>query len=91
MTAAPNQKSLSKARFRLRLDRGDLLLEELDRALGYIERYRTGIKEFSTPLAASHPELRALLAETLKKCKLQWLDQDELSIVLSPPWGSGWL
>ncbi len=77
--------------YRLRWDDKNLILEEWDEGLGYVEKAksRSGV---SNPVSAGHPELKALLKETLKRIKDNWLDPKKpISIMLAPPWGSGWL
>ena len=44
------------------------------------------------PLAAVHPELEALLDQTIKQFKRSWLNGSEsVDLAVSPPWGSAWL
>ncbi len=77
--------------YRLRWDDQNLILEEWDEGLGYVERAksRSGV---SNPVSTGHPELQALLKESLKRIKDNWLEAGKpVCIMLAPPWGSGWL
>ncbi|MBD3167598.1 hypothetical protein GF324_13440 [bacterium] len=78
--------------FRLRWDLDELVLEEYLPDGRYVKRADPGVGIPPTPLAASHPELSALLGETMKKIRRGWLGSNHtLNIALTPPWGYAWL
>ncbi|MCB2200677.1 hypothetical protein KQI63_14825 [bacterium] len=68
-----------------------MLEERLDEG-AYSVRESSGLTVPPAPLAAVHPELEAVIDQSLKQFRRSWLsDESSLDITLSPPWGSAWL
>lgn len=81
------------SRFRLRWDSQGLVLEERRSETGaYEQRADSGLDVPPTPFAVTHPELQALLEETVRGFHDDHLGESgTLDIALSPPWGNAWL
>lgn len=68
-----------------------MLEERLDEG-AYSLRESSGLTVPPAPLAAVHPELEAVVDQTLKQFRRSWLNgESTVDVTLSPPWGSAWL
>jgi len=82
----------SPSRFRVKWDAQGLELEERQAGGGYQKIAVSGIEVPPTPLAATHPELEAIIEKTIAHFVNGWLNgETSLDVAVSPPWGSAWL
>lgn len=58
----------------------------------YAARADSGLEIPPTPFAVTHPELAAVVEESVRRFSQQSLNGDRaMDVVLSPPWGTAWL
>ncbi|MFH0883081.1 MAG: hypothetical protein V2A56_08850 [bacterium] len=69
-----------------------LTLEEREGPGKYAARADSGLEIPPTPFAVTHPELAAVIRESVRRFSQQSLNGERgMDVVLSPPWGTAWL